>query len=293
MSPTPGRWWMTGTPTSAQVLGVADARHLEQLWRVEGAAAQDDLVGRHRASSTAPGAVGDAGGPPTVEAHAQHGGPRHHLEVPAVHHRVQVGARRAEPAAAVEVLIEAGEALLAVAVDIVGQRVTRLLNSLEEGAEQRVRRRAAFEHDRSTVAAVLVATGQAVLHLLEVREAVGVVPVGHAWVGCPALVVERVAALEDHPVDARGAAEHLAPRVADATAAHERLWFALVLPVVEAVAARQHQGGGHVDQYVPPVVGPSGFEDEHAGGRVGAQPVGQHGARRAAADDHEVVRSGS
>src|SRR6185312_13162769 len=95
------------------------------------------------------------------------------------------------------------------------------------------RRRSALEDERAAVAAPLVATGEVVLHLLEVRQAVRVVPGLHPRVGGPPLVVHGVAALEDHPVDAARAAEDLAPRVVDAPPVHERLGLRLVPPVVE------------------------------------------------------------
>src|SRR5205823_14405262 len=65
--------------------------------------------------------------------------------------------------------------------------------------------------------------------------------------GRPLLVVERVAALEDHAVDRARAAEHLAARVVDAAAVHVRLGLGLVLPVVEAAADRERQRGRHVE----------------------------------------------
>ena len=52
--------------------------------------------------------------------------------------RVQVGAGRGEPATAVQVAVEAGEPLLPVAVDVVGERVAGLLGRLEERREERV-----------------------------------------------------------------------------------------------------------------------------------------------------------
>ena len=65
---------------------------------------------------------------------------RDDVEVGPVHHRVQVGAGGAQPAAAVDVAVELGEALLLVAVDVVGERVAGLLGRLEERVEQRVGR---------------------------------------------------------------------------------------------------------------------------------------------------------
>ena len=69
---------------------------------------------------------------------------------------MQIGARRGEPPPVVDVPIEGREPLLAVAVDVVGELVAGLLHRFEEGAEQRARGRAAFQHQRPGVAAELV-----------------------------------------------------------------------------------------------------------------------------------------
>ncbi len=267
---------------------VAHAAELEELRCVERAAAQHHLVALSRLHLAAHGVL-HAGGAGAVEVDAMDESAGDDLQVGALHHRVQVGARRAEASAAVHVAVEAGEALLLVAVDVAGERVAGLLAGFEEGLDERVLRRAALEHEGAAAATPLVDAGQAVLHLLEVGQAVGVVPGLHALVGGPALVVERVAALEDHPVDAAAAAQHLAAGVVHPAAVHERLGLALVLPVVEAAADREHQRGGHVDEDVPLVVGTAGLEHEHPVGRVGAEPVGQGRPCRPAADDDVVV----
>ena len=190
-----------------------------------------------------------------------------HAEVGPRHHRVQVRAGGTEPATAVHVAVEGGEALLAVAVHVVGERMSGLLHGLEERAEQGTLGRPALEHQRTAATAPRVGAGEAGLHALEVRKTVRVVPGAHALVGRPALEVERVAALEDHPVDRAGTAEHLAAGVEDPAAGHVRLRLGLVLPVVEPVADRVRQRGGHVDERVDPEVGASGLEDEHGGVR--------------------------
>ncbi len=211
------------------------------------------------------------------------------LEIGAAHDGVQVRPRRAQPPAAMQRPVKRREPLLPVAVDVRSQRVAGLLHGIEERPEQRVADGTALQHERPVAAAPLVRAGQAGLHLLEVRQAVRVVPVLHPRVGRPALVVERVAALEDHAVDAARAAEHLAARVIDAPAVHVRLRLGAVAPVVEAIADRERQRRGHVDVDVPAVVRPSRLQHEHAGARVLAQAVGQHASRGAAADDHVVV----
>ena len=204
---------------------------------------------------------------------------------------MEIGSRGAQPPAAVDVPIERRKALLAVAVDVVGELVAGLLDGPEEGPEQRAGGRAALEDERAVVAAkrVVRARGETGLHPLEVRQAVGEVPAAHPGIGRPALVVERVAALEDHAVDAARATQQLAPGVIDPPAVHERLGLGLVFPVVEPAADRERERGRHVDEDVRPVVGPPGLEHEDATRRVGAQPVGQGAPGRAAADDHEVV----
>src|SRR5215510_14064078 len=122
---------------------------------------------------------------------------------------MQVRAGGAEPPAAVDVAVERREAFLPVAVDVVGQRVPRLLHRLEEGLEQRAHRGSALEDERPLVAAPFPAAGEACLHLLEVRQTARVIPRAHTRISRPALVIQRVATLEDHSVDAARAAEYL------------------------------------------------------------------------------------
>ena len=102
-----------------------------------------------------------------------------------------------------DVPVERAEAFLAVAVDVVGQRVARLLDGIEERTEQRPRRRPALEDERAGMPAigVVLRGGETGLEPLEVGQAVGIVPRGHPGHLGPALEVERVAALEDHAVD--------------------------------------------------------------------------------------------
>ena len=242
-----------------------------------------------RCRAAARPAVVDAGDP--VALHDQPGDHRErvHVEVLAAHHRVQVGAGRAEPAAAVDVAVEGREALLPVAVHVVGERVPGLLDGLEERAEQRAGGRPALEDQRAAAAAPRVGAGQAGLHPLEVRQAVRVVPGLHAVVGRPALEVERVAALEDHPVDAAGAAEHLAAGVVDLAAVHVRLGLGLVLPVVEPVADRVRQRRRHVDERVELDVAAAGLEHQDRRTGVGADPVREGAAGGSSSDDDVVV----
>ena len=213
-------------------------------------------------------------------------------EVLPVAHRVEVGAGSRQPAATVEVAVEPREPLLPVSVHVVRQRVAGVLDRLEEGTEERVLGRAPLQDERPLPAPPLVGAREAGLHPLEVRQAVQVVPRLHARLGGPALVVQRVATLEDHPVDAAGATEHLAPGVVDAAVVHVRLGVGLVLPVVEPVPDGDRERRGHVDERVDAEVGAPRLEDQHRGAGIRRQTVGQSASGGSAADDHHVVALG-
>ena len=275
-----------------EIAGRARARQEEELRRIDRAAAQDHLACVDGLRPTPLPLDLDADSSPAFEIDPCHERRGANLEVlPPTHDRVEVGARGAQPPAAMDVPVERREAFLAIAVDVLGQVVASLLGRGEEGSEQRVGRGAALQDQRTVVPTPrIVSRGrEAVLHPLEVRQAVGVVPRLHAGIGRPALIVEGVAALEDLAVDARRAAQHLAPSVVDAPAVHERLGLRLVSPVVEAAADRERQGGRHVDERVDAPVRTPGFQDEHAVGGVRAEAIGQGTPRRAATDDDEVI----
>ena len=280
-----------GDAERPEQLGRPDAGQLEELRRVERPAGQDHLAGRDPVRRQDRPRHLDADGPPALEQHAVDERARPHLEVRAAHGGMQVRAGGRPAAAPPDVPVEGREPLLPVAVHVVRARVARLDRRREERAEQRVRGRTALERERPAVAAVrVVVVGRgAILHPLEVRQAVGVVPGRHPRIGRPALVVEGVAALEDHPVDAGRPAEHPAAGVVDPPPTHERLGLGLVHPVVEPAADRERQRRRHVDEHVPRVVGAASLEDEDAVRRVGAEPVREGAARRPPADDDEVV----
>ena len=100
---------------------------------------------------------------------------------------MQVRPRGGEPAPPLDVAVERGEPLLAVAVHVRGQLIAGLLDGLEEGTEQGARRRTALQDQRPGVPAELVVRRgrEAVLHPLEVGKAVRVVPGLHPRIGGP------------------------------------------------------------------------------------------------------------
>src|SRR5437764_1189858 len=84
------------------------------------------------------------------------------------HGRMQVRARRAHPVAAIDVAVKGGEALLLIAVDVVGQRISRFLDSGEERLEQWIDRWAALHLERAVVASerVVLRRVEGILHAL-------------------------------------------------------------------------------------------------------------------------------
>src|SRR5690606_21523934 len=128
---------------------------------------------------------------------------------------LQVGARGAVAATVANVAVEGSKAFLAVAVDVVSERVACLLHSLEEGLEERIGARARFEMEWTCVAVVVAGARGAALGAFEVGEHVGIIPILHALVARPFFVIHGVAADVDHAIDAAGAAKQLAASVVD------------------------------------------------------------------------------
>ena len=274
-----------------ELVGVAHAGQLQQLRRVDRAAAQDDLTGHDALGAAATVRVLHADRSIALDQDLRDERPGLDVQVRTAHHGVEVRTGRRQSPAVADVAVERREPLLAESVHVLGQRVAGLLDRLEERPEQRAAGGAALQDERAGVPAILVLepSRHAALHPLEVRQAVRVIPGVHAGVRAPTLVVQGVPALEDHAVDAARAAQDLAARVIDPTPVHVRLGLRLVLPVVVAASDRERERRRHVDEDVPQVVGTARFQHQHAVRGVGGQPVAQGAAGRSASDDHEVV----
>src|SRR5437588_7046463 len=130
-----------------ELLRVADTRELQQLRRVDRAAAEDDLVRRHDVSTHL-----DAGRPRPLEDDPLDERPAAQLEVRSPEHRVEIRAGGTEPPSPVNVPVELREAFLLPTVDVVRQRVARLLHGFEERPEQRALGGPTFEYERALAA---------------------------------------------------------------------------------------------------------------------------------------------
>ena len=289
-SPTAGRPRTTRTPDPLQHVRRADARELQHVRGAHGAAAEHDLTREHALLAAGPLAEGDADRAGALHDHPADLDPAAHLEVGARADRREVGARRREPPSIVDHALGRGDPLLDVVVDAGGDPVAGLAGRGEERVEERAPRLGGLQDLRARVAAdAFRIGGEHVLVTLEVGQQVGVVPARFAGLRGPLVEVGGVAAVVHHPVDAAGAAQDLAARLAHAAVLHVRLGLGRVAPVVAPVADREAERGGHVDDRVPAVVGDARFQHEDLRGGVRAEPVGERRARRPPADDDVVV----
>ncbi len=196
----------------------------------------------------------------------------------------QVGVGGGPAAAAPDRLLHRAEALLLLAVVVVGELEAGLGAGLDEGVVERVAARAAGDVQRAVVAAPVGGAAVPVLHALEVGEDVGEGPAVGARLG-PVVEVLRMAADVDHAVDRGGAAEHLAARGGEAAAAEVRLGLGAEAPVVAGHVHRVGERRRHLDERAP--VGAAVLDDRDRVAGLG-EPVGDGGAGGAGADDDVV-----
>ena len=267
-----------------ELVGAPDPRQPEDLRREVRAGRDDDLALGAELEQLAQPRADDADGAGAVEEHPVGVEVGLDGEVRAVHDRVQVGDRgAAAPAVARGELVPA-EAVLARAVEVLAGGQPARGRRVEEGLRQPGARERVRDAQRPADGVVLGGAAHVVLGAQEVGQHVVPAPPQLA----PLVVVGRVAADVDHRVDRRGAAERLAARQIDAAVVETRLEPGAEVPVrARAVVGRE--GGRDVDE-VRRVRRPGLQEqDLHIG--VLAEPVGEHAARRARADDHVVVHA--
>ena len=142
----------------AQQFRIADTGELKELRGVDRAAAQHHFTRLDR-MPPAQGDVVDSRRARAGEPDARGEGEGVDVQVRAVHHGMEVCPCRRQPSTPVNRAVERAEALLAIAVDVVGSRVARLDGGVEEGAEEGILGRAAFEDEGPLAAAPLIRTG--------------------------------------------------------------------------------------------------------------------------------------
>ena len=214
----------------------AHARALQDLRRGDGAAAEQHFAAGVDGHWCVAGAVqvGRADGPLAAEQDAIGQCVGHDGQVRSATGHVQIAARGAgAPAVGGDRAVHRAEAFLAIAVEVVGFRITGLHAGLDHGAEQGVVAGLGSAHAHRTVTAVVVVGADvAGFGLAEVGQAVEVAPVFQARRLGPAVVVHGVATDVTHAVDQRGAAQALAATTFHAAVVHVRFGIGLVGPVI-------------------------------------------------------------
>ncbi len=225
--------------------------------------------------------------PAVLDQHPVGQGLGQHFQVRPAHGRMQIGARGRRPVPlGVDVHLALGEALRQFGVDVLADRIAGVAGGLDQRIVQQLAGVDRRHVQGAGAAVVLARAAPAGLHLLEVGQHVGVAPavVPHLP---PGVVVQRVAAHEEHAVDRRRAAQHLAARQPDATVVQLRLGLGHVAPVELGVEHGPQEADRHLEIEV--VVLAPGLQHQDLDVLVLAEPRGQHAAGRAGADDDVVV----
>ena len=205
-------------------------------------------------------------------------------DVAALQRRPEVGVGGGPAAALPDRLLHRAEALLLLAVVVVGELEAGLGAGLDEGVVERVAAGAAGDVQRAVGAAPVGVAAVPVLHADEVGGDVGPGPAVGAHLG-PVVEVERMAADVDHAVDRGGAAEDLAARRRQRPAAEVGLRLGAKAPVVAGHVHRVGERGRHLDERAP--VGAAVLDDDDRMPGL-AEAVGQRRAGGAGADDDVV-----
>jgi len=210
-----------------------------------------------------------------------------HRQVRTAHGRAQIGVGRGATHTVLHGHVHGAETFLHVAVAVFGLDVARLRTGFDPGTVQRVFHVVAVGGmQRSRLPAIAVATRLVALGTLEVRQAVAIAP-AFGTQGFPLVKVQRMATDIHQAVDRRRTAQHLAPWAVNAPAVEVGLRLGFVAPVVLLGVHRDRECARHLDHYA--LVTAAEFQDQHRGGRIFAQAVGQHTTCRACANDDVVV----
>ncbi len=180
----------------------SDSGELEQLRRVDRAARQDHLAPRGHQMLGAAFAIGDADRALALPQDMGGERVRFHAEIGPRHRRLEIGIGRAPAAAAMDGHVHAPKAFLLRAVDVVGQRIARLLRRIEKGGVERVLQPAITGVESALGAAIGITALVARLGATEIGEDLGKAPAARALF-LPAFEIHRIAANIDQSVDRR------------------------------------------------------------------------------------------
>ena len=231
-----------------QQRAIAQTRELQQLWRVDRAARQDNFFVCLEVHAAPAHGARHANGGAAFEQHAVDHGAGGHGEVAAVHHRAQKRIRGGCAQAVANRHLPQAEALFARAVEVVGQAITQALAHLQKAAANRVHLVGKVAHPQFAARAVVVGRApHMVFGFFEIRQHIAPAPAGVARVA-PVVKVALLAAHIDHGVERAAATQHLAAWPVRGTVAQRRVRLGGVHPVVLRVGECHAVTQRHLDQ---------------------------------------------
>ena len=262
-----------------------DSGQLQDLGRIHRAATQDDLAGRRRDARHAALDVLDPDRALAIHADPPHPRAGFHTQVRPAERRAQEGVRRGPAPALADRDPVTAQAFRLRPVEIVGVRQAEFLRRRHPGRLGRMQKGAHILDVERPVAQGPSFRVDAPLVLLEVGAHVVPAPAGVAHVA-PVVEIDRHAAAVDQRVDRARTADDPAARPVHRAPAEFRIRPGLVLPVHCRIGERAAVADRRADPEGP--VGATRLEDEYPVAPAGGEPVGQHAAGGARADDDEI-----
>ncbi len=258
----------------------------QDLRRVHRTRAEDHLAGGdpfHRA-----GGMEDfhPGCPVPVERHPEHTGPGRDRQVGASPRRPEVGGCGALPFAATLGHMEEPHPLGGPVVEVIQHREAGGHRGIEPGPRDRARVAGQVDLHGATGPQVRAGSGAMVFRPTEERQDILPPPAGVALC-LPGVVIGRLPAHPEHGVHGARPAKHPPARPVHAPSVEAVLGLGLQVPVGGPAEQAREGGRDPVGEGLP--FAPC-LEQQDLSARVGAEPMRQHAACRAGADDDHVRR---
>ena len=269
--------------------GTSEARDFQEPRRSDRAGGQQHFAPRPRLERRSFPDIGQANRPPALEQDRLGMGLVDDVQIVAAHNGLQEGGGCAPAPAPPLVDLEIVGALVVAAVEVADFRNADLDAGVAHGVENWPGQPLPFDPPFAARAVPVRASAVVVLMAQEMGLHVLPAPAFEAELA-PAVIVGRLPAHVDHAVDRRTAAERLAARIGDGPAVEAGLLLGHEHPVRTRIVERVEIADR--DMEPDPVVLAAGLEQEHAMAGIRGQPVRQHAARGARADDDVIVGLG-
>ena len=266
---------------------VADARELQKLRRVDGAAAQRDLAAGGQAMGRAALPVCDARATQAVEGERRRLGAGDDAQVWPCLGGSQEGGGGGDAATLLDVEVVEPKALLLGAIGVVVRRHPRREGRREPRGVEGIFATGLLREQVAVAAVIGVGPGMGAIALerLEQRQHILVAPAREPELA-PVIIVSAMTTHIHHAVDGRGPAQHPAARPDQAAPVQPWIRFRPIGPVERFEVVEKARQQRHADQRI--AVTPAGFQQHNTVLRIGGEAVGEQAAGRARADDDEI-----